>query len=316
MASPPPPRGPARSEALLKRIVMLEDRSRLSFAALAVVAAHTACSLLLRLPLSSAVAGLLGLLLLLVVQRALWVRLVPKMPSANEPSLSEIARSHGLVRGLGGLGAVVTAVVASLLYHDSGLLAPCSTDEELTACAPPSAVFRAVWAAALGLSIGLPNAAYGAQLPSRGGAWPLLAQTRFVRLRPLLPVALAQAARTCAQLAGGMLVAAWLTPSLLLRLGGLSLAVGGGCPPCGYGGVGDAVAGADGVGDEAGATAAASASMVPGVAQLLGLVARGVCFHLCASLALASVRIAYAHAPSPAHERLLSHSRAPPLSHA
>jgi len=253
---------------------MRTDRARVFQVVLAIAATHAAPSFLL-LPLSSAALGLLGLLLVAIVHRALFVRLVPALPAKSAPSLVDLARNHWLMRFLGAGAFCLASLIASLGYQGV-MLRSCPAPPEKC---DPSAVssFAAAWALLLGLAVGADYALghSGAELPKEM-TWPLVALPPLLRLRAILPGAAAQAARLCVQLAVVLLLAARFAPSAVLAAGGATLASSGGCTPCV-----DAIGGTSG------------GSVLPSMRELLGLIAVGVAYRASCALALAAVRVAY-----------------------
>ena len=111
----------------LKAVIMHADRSRFGGLALTVLAVHTPAVLAV-LPAWDALLGLVGLLAVVVVHRALFVKLMPALPAAAAPSLLELARTQWLLRGAGSLAFCVAALVASLGYHGV-LLRACPATE-------------------------------------------------------------------------------------------------------------------------------------------------------------------------------------------
>ena len=291
---------------VLRAVIMRADRARAGGIAATLCAVQLPCLLLLRQPLADAAISLIGLLLLAIIQRMLFIRLTPPLPSAVIPSLSSHARTQWLTRGLGDLAFTLVALVASLSFH--GMLfhscplptaAPgggegetelaaaasalaASTAPTPAACIPPTSAFTAAFAALVGLAVGVDNAQGGTHeplLPSGASIWPLINQHPYVRLRPTLPGAAAKAARLAVQSAIALLLLAWLSPTTMLRLGGAALSAVGSCVPC---------------------TAAhllseslPPPSLVPGISQLLGLLLYGWGFRMCCHVARSAVRIAY-----------------------
>ena len=232
---------PAKAKLLLlRRMVMQADRSRLCAAAAVISACHVTttiglCVAPMRAPFFDAsfdaFFGLLGLLLLLLVHRAVWVRLVPQLPSVD-PSLLQLARSQWLTRGLGSLAFGTAALLASLAYHRLPLTR-CEAGSEAASCAPNALAFTGAWAALVGLLVGASYALHDTELPS-ADSWPLISQSPFLRLWPVVPGALASALRICLQAVTVLLLLAWLMPSVVTRVGVAALALtASGCTPCG-----------------------------------------------------------------------------------
>lgn len=131
------PAAKARGEALLRSVVMVADRSRLSSAAAGVAVFHVVAVPLVGLGLADAALGLCGLLLLLIVHRALWVRLVPPLAvdSKDAPPLlfgasSPLTAPRSLAAACGLAAAslsIVSLAPSSLTYTAASVAATLAT---------------------------------------------------------------------------------------------------------------------------------------------------------------------------------------------
>ena len=223
-----------------------------------------------------------------------------------------------LVRGAGALIVTLVALVSSFGYHGV-MRASCPAAAATSPCAAAAShtPLVAAWATLVGLVVALEHSlerADGPQpppsrsersdradlwlltmyqpgpavLPSRSDAWPLIAQQLWLRLRPLLAVALSGAAARASQLALGATLAAWLAPSAVDSLGALALALSGGCTPC-------AAPAAEelSMGDAPGSEAAASAASATGLGLWFSMLLRSWAFVASCRLGFSAVHVAY-----------------------
>ena len=188
-ATPTPP--------CLKLLVLRADRSRLGTSLLILVAVHVPLAALAG---ALSLSGLLALVSIVVIHRVLWVRLVPKLPSAGSLGLAAYVRSQWLRRAAGGVACCVLSVLASLAMHGA-LLPACvvaaSDDAEVEADAParlpPHLPIVAAWAALVGIASGVQYVRTPSLLDVR---WPLLQRDRRQCLMSSVPsfVTMSQAA--------------------------------------------------------------------------------------------------------------------------
>ena len=263
---------------------MRADRVRFCGVVLLLIGIHTGATIVF-LPLRDALVSLVGLLCLLVVSRAFFVRMVPSLPVAAAPCLIELMRTHWILRGVGALALCIAALFASLGYH--GILFACSTTSgagecadasalQQNKCAPQSATFASVWASVIGIGLGLDSALIIAESPTNLSAWPLAIQGPFARLRPTLPGTTVKAVRFCLQCTALLLFLAWVAPLLVHTCGAIVLGASGNCPAC----CRDAILGS-------------CNNVRPTPSKMLGLLGRALALHLTCAVVLSSMRTAY-----------------------
>ena len=266
---PPPP---------LKAITMRADRTRYGIVSLAVLVVFIPLAIFLSLPMADAAFSFIGTLLLAAAHRTIFIRLSPPFPSSSALSLVEVVQTQLTMRCVGAIAVGSVALIVSLCFHSVPLRScqqapvPVPDDSAAAACASPTSSYEAAFAALVGLMIGIEYVLIAGG-EDRASPWPLVAQTPFIRLRRVLPIAMAKAARIDAQCTIALVFLAYLAPGLVFRNGRAILGAVGSCAPC--------------------TATASSVPLVPGLRALISLVLRGWAFCLYSEFSLEAVRVAY-----------------------
>jgi hypothetical protein len=262
---------PLSGRALLGGVIMRADRSRFLGAALTVLVLQLPATL--ARPAREALLGLAGLLVVLIVQRAAWVRQVPALPKPGGLNLHAIVSSAWLRRTAAVAGFGLAALFASLAHHGE-LLRRC---DPAAACAAASSPFGAAWAAFFGLYVAAEYAG-AAQMAGHIGVtspWPAVRPAPYHLMRAALVPSAARALRASAHVMTAMLLLWGLARPAVLALGGTASRYAGTCAAC--------AAGPDG----------GAAATLPSLSALAALFARGACFHACVWLAAYAVPVMY-----------------------